>query len=138
MTKNEQIRQMYKQGLSIKEIAQKLEVSYQRVYNVVQKLQNTSTTEPEPENKSETNSETDICSICNKKTDSWVAKNDLIICPYCLKELTKILSNSDWNNLKREDCPYCDYEYIGIEYNGKFVCADCLTEMVHDWFKPSE
>jgi transposase-like protein len=133
MSKNEQIRQMYKQGLSVKEIAQKLGVSYQRVYQVVQKMQNT-----KPEPKPENDQETEICSVCNNKTESWVAKNDLIICPYCLKELIKILSNSDWNNLKKGDCPYCDYEYIGVEYNGKFICADCLSEMVHDWFKPSE
>ena len=132
MTKNDQIRQLYDQGLSIKEIAQKLGVPYQRVYQVVQKIQNT--TEPEPE--SETNSETEICSICNNRTESWVAKNDLIICPHCLKELTKVLGSADWDNLKEGDCPYCDCGYIGVEYNGKFVCADCLAEMIHDWFKP--
>ena len=142
MSKNEQIRQMYKQGLSVKEIAQKLDVSYQRVYQVVQKMQNT---KPEPESElesdqetdSESESETEICSVCNNKTESWVAKNDLIICPHCLKELTKVLSNSDWDNLKEGDCPYCDCGYIGVEYNGKFICTDCLTEMVHDWFKPA-
>jgi transposase-like protein len=137
MSKNEQIRQLYSQGLLVKEIAQKLGVSYQRVYQVVQKMQNTKP-EPKPENDQETDSETEVCSVCNNKTESWVAKNDLIICPYCLKELTKILSSADWDNLKKGDCPYCDCGYIGVEYNGKFICADCLAEMIHDWFKPSE
>jgi len=141
MTKNDQIRQLYNQRLSIKEIAQKLDVSYQRVYQVVQKMQNTTTTtepepEPEPENDQETNSDSEICSVCNNKTESWVAKNNLIVCPHCLKELTKVLSGSDWDNLKEGDCPYCDCGYIGVEYNGKFVCTDCLAEMIHDWFKP--
>jgi transposase-like protein len=138
MTKNDQIRQLHSQGLSIKEIARKLGVSYQRVYQVVQKIQDTPTEpEPEPESDQETNSETETCSICGNETESWIAKNDLLICPHCLKELTKVLSSADWDNLKEGDCPYCDCGYIGVEYNGKFVCADCLAEMIHDWFKPA-
>jgi DNA invertase Pin-like site-specific DNA recombinase len=34
-TKNEQIRQMYEEGSSVAEIATKLGIKYQRVYNVV-------------------------------------------------------------------------------------------------------
>jgi hypothetical protein len=132
ISKNEQIRQMYRQGLSVKEIAQKLDVSYQRVYQVTQKMQNST------KNDQEVSSGPKVCSICGNEVEYWVTKNGFAICSNCLKELTKLLVTFDWDNLdlKEGDCPYCDCHYIGVEYNGKFICADCLTEMVHEWFEP--
>jgi transposase-like protein len=131
ISKNEQIRQMYKQGLSVKEIAQKLGVSYQRAYQVAQKMQNKSKNDQVVRGPR-------TCYFCGTEVEYWVAKNDLAICPDCLKKLSELLVAADWDNLdlKEGDCPYCGCSYIGVEDNGKFVCADCLTEMVHEWFEP--
>jgi len=133
MSKNEQMRQMYKQGLSVKEIAQKLGVPYQRAYQVTQRMQRTQNDKSDQVVRGPK-----TCHFCGTEVEYWVAKNDLAICPSCLRELTKLLVATDWDNLdlKEGDCPYCNCHYIGVEYNGKFICADCLTEMVHEWFEP--
>jgi len=54
-TKNDQIRKLYEKGLSITEIASKLGVRYQRVYNTVRdvKAKPKQQVQPEPQQQSQ-------------------------------------------------------------------------------------
>jgi len=147
MSKNEQIRQLYRQGLSVPEIAQQLGVRYQRVYQVVKNVDRTNQTkvetEAEPEYQDQDQDQTlvpDIakCLVCGQDVDTFIHRGgESIVCPNCLRELTGILVQQ-WNSLSYGTCEICGDEYEGITTDYGFFCTDCISDYIRTWFKPAE